>query len=87
MSELAEELENIGQVYRTGRLYVEYLIMPVMIIHLYLRAERTRHWLLLYVCTEANDSIFFAANHWNYAGYISWHVHEMESSLPERMLT
>ena len=41
MTELAEELGKIGQVSRTGRLWVECLIMPVMIIHIYLRAERT----------------------------------------------
>ena len=46
MTELAEELEKIGQVSRTGRLWVECLIMPVMIIHIYLRTERTGDWLL-----------------------------------------
>ena len=80
-------MEKIGQVSRTGRLWVECLIMPVMIIHLYLRAERTGGWLLHMYALKRMTPYVFAANHWDYARYISWHVHEMDSSLPETMLT
>lgn len=72
---IVEELEGIRQS-RIGRLWVDCLITPVMIIHLYLRAEREANWLLHMYALKRMMPYFFAANHWNYARYISWHVLE-----------
>ena len=83
--EITEELEKARQS-RTGRLWVDCFITPLVIIHLYLRAEREGNWLLHIYALQRMIPYFFAAAHWNYARYISWHVLEMTTSLPESLL-
>ena len=83
--EIKEKLK-VARLSRTGRLWVDLFIIPVSIIHLFLRAEREGDWLLHVYSLKRMVPYFFAAGHWNYARYISWHIVEMESSLPEEML-
>ena len=85
VSELEDELEKVRQS-RTGRLWTDCLITPVMIIHHYIRAEREGDWLLHMYALKKMIPYFFAAHHNNYARYISWHVLEMTSSLPQSIL-
>ena len=72
---------------RTGRLWVDCLITPVVLINLYIHAEREGDWLLHMYSLKHVIPYFFAANHWNYARYISWHVLDMSSSIPDHMLS
>ena len=59
--EITEELDKARQS-RTGRLWVDCFIIPVVIIQLYLRAEREGNWLLhIYICPEENDTIFICS--------------------------
>src|SRR6218665_1327694 len=86
VASLEDKFEEI-RGSRTGRLWIDCLIIPVTIIHLYLRAEREGNWLLHMHSLRRMLPYFFAAGHWNYARYISWHIMEMEASLPEPILT
>ena len=83
---MEEELEKVRQS-RTGRLWVDCLILPVAIIHLFLRAEREGDWLLHLYSLKRMVPYFFAASHLNYARYISWHLQDMATSLPDTILT
>ena len=83
---MEEELEKDRQS-RTGRLWVDCLILPVAIIHLFLRAEREGDWLLHLYSLKRMVPYFFAASHLNYARYISWHLQDMATSLPDTILT
>ena len=58
------ELEKIWQT-RIGRLWVDCLIKPVIIIHLYLRAEREGDWPLHIYALKEMIPYFFAAKHFN----------------------
>ena len=84
--EIEEELQKVCQS-RTGRLWVDCLITPVLIIHLYLRAEREGDWLLHMYALKRMIPYFFAANHWKYARFLSSHVLEMSTSLPDALLS
>ena len=66
---IVEELEMARESW-TGRIWVDCLITRVMIIHLYLRAEREGDWLLHVYALNRMIPYFFAAHHWNYARYI-----------------
>jgi len=78
---IQEELDN-ARKSRTERLWVDCLIIPVMILHLYIQAEREGDWLLHKYALKRMLPYFFAARHWNYARYIAWHLHDMATSLP-----
>jgi hypothetical protein len=67
----------------TGRLWVDCLIMPVIIAHLFLRAERTGDWRLHLYCIKRMICYLWAAGHWFYAKYLLWHLIEMEHLLDE----
>jgi len=81
---IQEELDN-ARKSRTGRLWVDCLIIPVMILHLCIWAEREGDWLLHMCALKRMQPYFFAAGHWNYAWYIAWHLHDMATSLREYM--
>ncbi len=85
MEAISEELE-VARLSRTGRLWVDCLIIPVGIAHLFLRAEREGDWLLHLYALKRMLPYFFAAAHWNYARYILWHVLDLSQSLPENIL-
>lgn len=63
---IQEELDN-ARKSRTERLWVDCLIIPVMILHLYIQAEREGDWLLHKYALKRMLPYFFAARHWNYA--------------------
>lgn len=65
----------------TGRLWVDCLITPVMILHMFIRSQREGDWLLELHCLKRMLPYFFAAGHWNYARYITWHIIEMDGML------
>ena len=66
-----------------GRLWVDCLIQPVLIPHLFVHAERQADWLLHLYCLRRMLPYFFVANHNNYAKYITWHLLEVSAGLPE----
>lgn len=85
VEDIQEELDVV-RVSRTGRLWVDCFITPVIIIHLFLRAEREGDWLLHMYSLKRMVPYLFAAGYWNYARYISRHILEMETLLPEEIL-
>lgn len=66
----------------TGKLWVDCFIVPTMIAHQFLRAEREGNWLMQQHCLEKMLPYFFEAGHHNYARYISWHLRDMQN-LPQ----
>jgi hypothetical protein len=66
----------------TGRLWVDCLMKPTFIVHLFIRAEREGNWLLHHHCLQRMLPYFYAAGHWHYARHISWYLQEM-SCLPQ----
>ena len=79
--EIHEGLETARR-HPTGRLWVDGLITPTIIAHLFIRAQREGNWLLRMHCLKRMLGYFFAAGHWQYARYISWHMVEMDFALP-----
>ncbi len=67
----------------TGRLWVDCLVRPTLIAHQFERAERESDFLLQHHCYQQMLPYFFAAAHWQYARYITWHVMEMKTMLPD----
>ena len=66
----------------TGQLWVDCLIRPTLIAHMFIRAQRHGDWLLHVHCLQNMLPYFFAAGHWHYAWHITWYLQEM-SCLPE----
>ena len=79
--EICNHLEK-ARLHPTGRHWVDNLIMPTLITHQLLRAEREGDWLLQQLCIKRLLPYFFAAGHPNYARYLSWHTLEMSMLLP-----
>ena len=51
----------------TGQLWVDCLIRPTLIAHMFIRAQRDGDWLLHVHCLQNMLPYFFAAGHWHYA--------------------
>ena len=66
-SQLMQILENRSQQSRTTKLWVDNLIKPVMIMMLFIRAEREADWPLHLLATRLMMPYFFSAGHFNYA--------------------
>ena len=79
---LVDELQKASQS-PTGRMWIDCLIMPVVIIHMFLRTEREGDWLLHLYCVKQMLPYFFSAGHWNYARFGFWYRHEMQGALPD----
>jgi len=62
----------------TGKLWVDCFIIPTMLAHQFLRAERTGDWLLQQHCLKMMLPYLFEAGHHNYARYNSWHLRDMQ---------
>ena len=85
-----ESLEKQLASYRTshiGRLWVDCLVPPVYLAHLFIRAEREANYVLHMYCLTRMLPYFFAAGHWNYARYLSWHIYEFLTQLDEVALS
>ena len=66
----------------TGQLWVDCLIRPALIAHMFIKAQREGDSLLHVHCLQKMLPYFFAAGHWHYARHVTWHLQEM-SCLPE----
>ena len=64
-----------------GRLWVDCLMIPVAIVHMFIRAERESDWLLHPHCVQQMLPYFFAAVHANYACYGAMYLLEMRGAL------
>ena len=78
--DLQAELEKARQL-PTGRPWVDCLVIPVAIVHIFIRAERESDRLLHLYCVQQMLPYFFAAGHANYARYGAWHLLEMRGAL------
>ena len=63
---LLQNLEK-ARSSRSGCHWVDCLIIPVVIIHPFIRAEREGGWFLHLYALKRMIPYFFAAAHWNYA--------------------
>ena len=61
---------------------MDCLVIPVAIVHMFIRAERESDWLLHLHCVQQMLPYFFAAGHANYARYGAWYLLEMRGALP-----
>ena len=78
-------LDAVSEKSRLAKHWVDNLIKPVLLILLYIRAEREGEFALhLYVCNQMLP-YFFAAGHWNYARDGVAYVRMMEK-LPRALL-
>ena len=57
------------------------MVIPVAIVHMFIRAERESDWLLHLHCVQQMLTYFFAAGHANYARYGAWYLLEMRGAL------
>ena len=74
---LMKVLDNKSQESRTTKLWVENLIKPVMLMMMFVRAEREADWPLHLFCVKEMMRYFFAAGHFNYARYEQTHSFKM----------
>jgi hypothetical protein len=75
--EIVDYLEKARE-HPTGKLWVDCFIIPTMLAHLFMRAEREGNWLLQQHCLETMMPYFFVSGHHHYARYISWHLRDMQ---------
>jgi len=68
-SEFEDYLDKTATESRTSRLWVDCLIKPVLIIMMYVRAEREADWPLHLAAVALMLPYFFAAGHVDYARY------------------
>lgn len=64
---LMKVLDTKSQESRTTKLWVENLIKPVMLMMMFVRAEREADWPLHLFCVKEMLPYFYAAGHFNYA--------------------
>ena len=70
--DLMQKLEHQSNQNRTAKCWVENLIKPMLLIMLFVRAEKEGNFLLhLYACKKMMP-YFFAADHFHYARYGYW---------------
>ncbi len=67
----------------TEQLWVECFIKPVMIVHLYIRAECEGNLHIHLYCCEQMVSYFPAAGHWQYLIYVILYILEMRYLVPQ----
>ena len=65
--DLMRELRHRASLSRTCKLWLDNLIKPVLIIMLFIRAEREGDWPLHLYATEQMMPYFFSSGHFNYA--------------------
>ena len=66
-----------------GRPWVNNLLMPTLLDHHFLRAEREGSWLFQQLCIEHMLLYLFSAGHIHYACYVTWYLLEMRHLLPD----
>ena len=83
--EMLSILEERGRVSRTAKLWVNCLAQSVLIMMLFIRAEREAEWPLHLLAVKLIIPYFFAAGHLNYARYGLYFLSSMER-LPDDIL-
>ena len=78
-------LENLGSKSRTAKMWVDVFIKPVLIMMVYVRAEREGDWPLHLQAVKLMMPYFFASKHINYARYGLYYLRSMEA-LPANVL-
>lgn len=78
-------LEQRAEESRTTRLWLDVLIKPVLLMMLFVRAEREGEWPLHLLAAEAMLPYFGAAAHWNYFRYGIVYIMKM-SKMPMELL-
>lgn len=79
-------LEGLATISRTEKLWIDVLFNPVLIMMLFVKAERDCVWPLHLYAVELMLPYFFASRHANYARYGVYYLRSM-ASLPENVLT
>ena len=67
----------------TGKLWVDCLIKPTLIAHIFVQAECEGNLLLREKCLEDMIPYFFAAGHYYYVRYITMYLREIRAIAPE----
>jgi hypothetical protein len=67
--ELMDVLEDRANDSRTAKLWVDFLIKPVLLMMMFVRAKRDADWVLHMLAVSAMMPYFFASGHINYARY------------------
>ena len=83
--DLMSILEKESTKSRTAKVWVENLIKPVLIMMIYVRAEREAEWSLHIWAMQQMIPYFFAAGHVNYDRYGLYYMRSMER-LPGNVL-
>ena len=83
--DLMSTLEKEATKNRTANVWVENLIKHVLIIFIYVRAERDAEWPLHFWTMQQMIPYFFAGGHVNYARFGLYYLRSMER-LPENVL-
>ena len=73
------ELDILAAQSQTAKHWVNNLIKPVLIIMIYVRAEREGEWALHLHAVEKMILYFSAAGHVNYARYASYYIQCMHN--------
>ena len=76
-TDIATFLEST-RTHPIGRLWTDCFIIPTMLAHQFMRAEREGDWILQQHCLKRMLPYFFVAGHHHYARYISWHLRAMQ---------
>lgn len=76
--DLSRALDHIAGQSRTAKLWVEVLVKPVLLMLMYIRAEREGDWLLHLHTFRKMLPYYFAAGHFNYARYGLYYLRSME---------
>lgn len=83
---LMQILEMRARQSRTVKLWLDCLIKPVLIMMLFIRAEREAEWALHLYAVSLMMPYFFASGHVNYARYGLYYLRSMEN-LPREVLS
>ena len=78
-------LHDLAAKSRTAKMWVDAFIKPVLIMMLYVRAERSGDWPLHLQAVKLMMPYFFASRNINYARYGLYYLRSMEA-LPENVL-
>jgi len=84
-SDLENSLAALSKRSKTAKLWIECLITPVLIMMVFVRAEREGDWPLHLWAVREMMPYFFAAGHHNYARYGLYYLRSMER-LPKDIL-
>lgn len=83
--DLMAVLDDLADRSRTAKTWVDIFIKPVLIMMVYVRAEREGDWSLHLQAVKLMLPYFFASRHVNYARYGVYYLRSMEA-LPENVL-